>query len=84
MLEFYVYSNEINNINILDSTMKNNPLKAYKLSELIFFILKVVNIRCFILIAVEIFHNIMHRRLGTSCAPLLADLFLCSYEGDII
>ena len=35
-------------------------LKAYRLSELNFlFILKVANIRCFILIAVEIFHNII-------------------------
>ena len=41
--------------------MKNNPLKAYKLSELIFFILKVANIRCFILNAVEIFHNIIRK-----------------------
>ena len=37
----------------------NYTLKAYKLSELIIFILKVANIRCFILIAVEIFHNII-------------------------
>jgi hypothetical protein len=37
-------------------------LKAYRLSELnIFFILKVANIRCFMLIAVEIFHNIMRK-----------------------
>jgi hypothetical protein len=35
-------------------------LKAYRLSELnYFFILKIANIRCFILIAVAIFHNIM-------------------------
>jgi len=34
-------------------------LKAYTLSELLFFILKVANIRCFILIAVEIFHDII-------------------------
>jgi hypothetical protein len=34
-------------------------LKAYSLSEFSFFlILKVANIRCFILIAGEIFHNI--------------------------
>ena len=33
-------------------------LKAYRLSELIFFLLKVANIRCFILIAVENFHII--------------------------
>jgi hypothetical protein len=37
-------------------------LKAYRLSELIFFyLLKVANIRCFILIAVEIFHNIIRK-----------------------
>ena len=37
-------------------------LKAYRLSELIFFfILEVANIRCFILIAVEIFHNIIRK-----------------------
>jgi hypothetical protein len=36
-------------------------LKAYMLSELIFFILKAVNIRYFILIAVEIFHNTMRK-----------------------
>ena len=37
-------------------------LKAYKLSELIFFfILKFANIRSFILIAVEIFHNIIRK-----------------------
>jgi hypothetical protein len=36
-------------------------LKAYRLSELnCFFILKVANIRCFILIAVEIFHIIVY------------------------
>jgi hypothetical protein len=34
-------------------------LKAYRLSEWIFFILKDANVRCFILIAVEIFHNII-------------------------
>jgi hypothetical protein len=38
-----------------------NYLKAYRLSKLIFFILKFANIRCFILIAVEIFHNIIHK-----------------------
>ena len=38
-------------------------LKAYRLSEFNFlFILKVANIRCFILIAVEIFHNIIQPR----------------------
>jgi hypothetical protein len=37
-------------------------LKAYRLSELNFFlILKVANIRCFILIAVEIVHNIIRK-----------------------
>jgi len=37
-------------------------LKAYRLSEFNFFlILKVANIRCFILIAVEIFHNIIRK-----------------------
>ena len=37
-------------------------LKAYRLSEFLFFlILKVANIRCFILIAVEIFHNIIRK-----------------------
>ena len=37
-------------------------LKAYRLSELnYFFILKVANIRCIILIAVEIFNNIIHK-----------------------
>jgi hypothetical protein len=38
-------------------------LKAYRLSELIFlfFLLKVANIRCFILIAVEIFHNVIRK-----------------------
>ena len=41
-------------------------LKAYRLSELnLFFILKVSNIRCFILIAVEIFHNIIHKQPRT-------------------
>jgi hypothetical protein len=41
---------------------QQNPLKGYRLSELNFFILlKVANIRCFIRIAVEIFHNIMHK-----------------------
>jgi hypothetical protein len=40
--------------------LKHN-LKAYRLSELIFFILKVANIRCFILIAVAIFHNIIRK-----------------------
>jgi len=45
---------------LIMSTSK--PLKAYRLSELnFFFILKVANIRCFILIAVEIFHNIIHK-----------------------
>ena len=40
----------------------NYFLKAYRLSELNFFLLlKVANIRCFILIAVEIFHNIIHK-----------------------
>ena len=34
-------------------------LKAYSRSDRFFFILKVANIRCFILIAVEIFHNII-------------------------
>ena len=38
-------------------------LKAYRLSEFNFlFILKVANIRCFIIIAVEIFHNIIQPR----------------------
>jgi succinate-acetate transporter protein len=36
-------------------------LKAYRMSELIFFILKVANIRCFILIAVKNFHNIIRK-----------------------
>ena len=37
-------------------------IQAYRLSELIFlFILKVANIRCFILIAVEIFPNIIRK-----------------------
>ena len=36
-------------------------LKAYRLSEWIFFILKDANVRCFILIAVEIFHNIIRK-----------------------
>ena len=37
-------------------------LKAYRLSELnLFFILKVANIRWFILIAGEIFHNIIRK-----------------------
>ena len=40
-------------------------LKAYKLSELNFFILKVANIRCFILIAVEIFLNIIRKQHRT-------------------
>ena len=40
-------------------------LKAYRLSELIFFLLKVANIRCFILIAVEIFHNIICKQPRT-------------------
>ena len=41
-------------------------LKAYRLSELNFlFILKVANIRCFILIAVEIFHNIICKQPRT-------------------
>jgi hypothetical protein len=35
--------------------------KAYRLSELIFLILKAVNIRCFILIADEIVHNSMRK-----------------------
>ena len=40
----------------------NYFLKAYRLSELNFFLLlKVANIRCFILIAVEIFHNIIRK-----------------------
>jgi hypothetical protein len=38
-----------------------NYLKAYRLSKLIFFILEFDNIRCFILIAVEIFHNIIRK-----------------------
>ena len=37
-------------------------LKTYRLSESIFFfLLKVANIRCFILIEVEIFHNIIRK-----------------------
>jgi len=36
-------------------------LKAYRLSELNFFLLKVANIQCFILIAGEIFHNIIRK-----------------------
>jgi hypothetical protein len=39
----------------------STSLKEYRLSKLIFFILKVANIRCFILIAVEIFHNIIRK-----------------------
>ena len=39
-----------------------NLLMAYRLSELNFlFVVKVANIRCFILIAVEIFHNIIRK-----------------------
>ena len=38
-----------------------NYLKAFRLSKLIFFILKFANIRCFILIAVENFHNIIRK-----------------------
>jgi hypothetical protein len=39
-----------------------HQLKAYRLSKLIFFYIKgVANIRCFILIAVEIFHNIVRK-----------------------
>ena len=46
----------------LQSYLKIRRLKAYRLSELnIFFIFKVANIRCFILIAVEIFHNIIRK-----------------------
>jgi hypothetical protein len=46
----------------LDTSYHNNYLKAYRLSELIFYqILKVANIRCFIVIAVEIFDNIMRK-----------------------
>ena len=45
-------------------TIKTNPgfiflLKGIQSLRLFFFILKVANIRCFILIAVEIFHNII-------------------------
>jgi hypothetical protein len=36
-----------------------NQLKAVRIE--FFFILKVANIRCFILIAVEIFHNIIRK-----------------------
>jgi hypothetical protein len=36
-------------------------LKAYSSSNWFFFILKVANIRCFILIAVEIFHYIIRK-----------------------
>jgi len=37
-------------------------LKAYRLSEMNFiFLFKVANFRCFILIAVEIFHNIIRK-----------------------
>jgi hypothetical protein len=36
-------------------------LKAYRLSKFNFFISKFANIRCFILIAVEIFHNIIRK-----------------------
>ena len=44
----------------------NYFLKAYRLSELNFFLLlKVANIRCFILIAVEIVHNIIHKQPRT-------------------
>jgi len=40
--------------------IKSNLLKEDRLSEMnCFLILKVANIRCFILIAVEIFHNII-------------------------
>ena len=47
---------------LLKVTLNTITLKAYRLSELIcFFILKVANIRCFILIAVEIFHNIIRK-----------------------
>jgi hypothetical protein len=37
-------------------------LKVYMPSELILFILKVANIRCFILIAVAVFHNIIRKQ----------------------
>ena len=41
---------------------QSNTLKAYRLSEWnFFFMLKVGNIRCYILIAVEIFHNIIRK-----------------------
>ena len=47
-------------------TLSTIHLKAYRLSELnLFFILKVANIRCFILIAVEIFHNIIRKQPRT-------------------
>jgi hypothetical protein len=49
-------------ITIDHSFLKWTSLKAYRLSELNFFlILKVANIRCFILIAGEIFHNIIRK-----------------------
>ena len=47
---------------IFQEYRRENRLKAYRLSELNFlFMLNVANIWCFILIAVEIFHNIIRK-----------------------
>jgi hypothetical protein len=53
------------NIGILLDTRESNSkfinIKGIQAVRIDFFILKVANIRCFILIAVEIFHNIIRK-----------------------
>ena len=38
----------------------------------------------FVVFAVKVFQQIVGIPMGTNCAPLLADIFLYSYEADFI